>query len=128
VLRSLRILLRVEVKIFYASTLVAVAYTYPVGDTANQRMLNCAAQRVRRADRRRRQGFQPANGFPCLVSGAGRSTVDVMDAAEHWQAWLHRYGGDYLTDEARRAAYREFKANLAQLADVFSPEIEQDGR
>lgn len=35
-----------------------------------------------------------------------------MNAAEHWQAWLDRYGDDYATDEERRAAYRDFKANL----------------
>ncbi|WP_176470911.1 hypothetical protein [Mycobacterium avium] len=43
-----------------------------------------------------------------------------MDAAEHWRAWLDRYGDDYATDEERRAAYRDFKANLAELTDVFS--------
>jgi hypothetical protein len=49
-----------------------------------------------------------------------------MDAAEHWRAWLDKYGGDYATDEERRAAYRDFKANLAQLTDVFSAGDEQD--
>ena len=43
-----------------------------------------------------------------------------MDAATHWRAWLHRYGDDYSTDEERRAAYRDFKANLAQITDAFS--------
>ena len=43
-----------------------------------------------------------------------------MDAAEHWQAWLERYGADYTTDEGRRAAYRDFKDNLATLTQVFS--------
>jgi hypothetical protein len=35
-------------------------------------------------------------------------------------AWLHRYGDDYSTDEERRAAYRDFKANLARLTEMFS--------
>ena len=44
-----------------------------------------------------------------------------MDAGEHWQAWLQRYGADYATDEEeRRAAYRDFKANLARLTEMFS--------
>jgi hypothetical protein len=47
-----------------------------------------------------------------------------MDAAEHWAAWLHRYGADYGTDDERRAAYRDFKANLATITEVFSA----DGR
>jgi hypothetical protein len=45
-----------------------------------------------------------------------------MDAAEHWAAWLERYGADYATDNERRAAYRDFKANLATLREVFSNE------
>ena len=48
-----------------------------------------------------------------------RRTVGFVNAVEHWQAWLHRYGDDYSTDEERRAAYRDFKANLAALSDVF---------
>lgn len=43
-----------------------------------------------------------------------------MNAAEHWQAWLDRYGDDYATDEERRAAYRDFQANLAEVQRVFS--------
>lgn len=43
-----------------------------------------------------------------------------MDAAEHWAAWLHKYGADYGTDDERRAAYRDFKANLATITEVFS--------
>ena len=43
-----------------------------------------------------------------------------VDAAEHWQSWLQRYGADYATDEERRAAYRDFKANLARLTEMFS--------
>ncbi len=43
-----------------------------------------------------------------------------MDAGEHWQAWLERYGDDYATDEDRRAAYRDFKANLARYTEMFS--------
>jgi hypothetical protein len=50
----------------------------------------------------------------------GRSTVNIMNAAEHWQAWLDRYGADYATDEERRAAYRDFKANLADYTERFS--------
>jgi hypothetical protein len=34
--------------------------------------------------------------------------------------------GDYATDEQRRAAYRDFKANLATLTEVFSTEAEHD--
>ena len=43
-----------------------------------------------------------------------------MNDAEHWQAWLERYGADYNTHEERRAAYRDFKDNLATLTRVFS--------
>ena len=43
-----------------------------------------------------------------------------MNAAEHWQAWLDRYGDDYDTDEQRRAAYRDFHANRAEIQAVFS--------
>lgn len=43
-----------------------------------------------------------------------------MDAAEHWRAWVDRYGDDYTTDDERRAAYRDFKANLASVTEVFS--------
>lgn len=43
-----------------------------------------------------------------------------MEAGEHWQAWLDRYGADYDTGEQRRAAYRDFKANLARLTEMFS--------
>jgi hypothetical protein len=52
----------------------------------------------------------------------GRYTVGPMNAAEHWQAWLKRYGADYTTDEERRAAYRDFQDNLATLTEVFSNE------
>jgi len=45
-----------------------------------------------------------------------------LTAGEHWQAWLDRYGDDYDTDEERRAAYRDFKANLARLTEMFSRE------
>ncbi|WP_157897209.1 hypothetical protein [Mycobacteroides salmoniphilum] len=44
----------------------------------------------------------------------------VMTEAEHWQAWLDRYGADYATDEARRAAYRDFHTNLAALTEAFN--------
>lgn len=43
-----------------------------------------------------------------------------MSAAEHWQAWLDRYGDDYDTDDDRRAAYRDFQANRAEIHAVFS--------
>ncbi|HWF71627.1 MAG TPA: hypothetical protein VG187_19075 [Mycobacterium sp.] len=50
-----------------------------------------------------------------------------MNAAEHWQAWLHRYGDDYATDKERRAAYRDFKTNLASLKEVFSADNNDHG-
>jgi hypothetical protein len=57
----------------------------------------------------------------------GRHTVGLVNAAEeHWRAWLHRYGDDYATDEERRAAYHDFKANLAALTDVFSVDDDHD--
>ena len=43
-----------------------------------------------------------------------------VDAADHWHRWLDRYGDDYATDDDRRAAYRDFKANLAILDFVFN--------
>ena len=43
-----------------------------------------------------------------------------MNSAEHWTAWLQRYGADYATDDERRMAYRDFKANLAAITEVFS--------
>lgn len=43
-----------------------------------------------------------------------------MEADDHWQAWLERYGADYDTDAERRAAYRDFKGNLARLTEMFS--------
>lgn len=43
-----------------------------------------------------------------------------MNAAEHWRAWLERYGDGYATDEERQAAYNDFKANLGELRAVFS--------
>lgn len=51
-----------------------------------------------------------------------------MDAAEHWQAWLERYRDDYATDEERRAAYRDFKANLARLTEAADWHRERDSR
>jgi hypothetical protein len=50
-----------------------------------------------------------------------------MNAAEHWAAWLQRYGDDYSTDEERCAAYRHSKANLASLTDVFSAGNDRGG-
>ena len=56
-----------------------------------------------------------------------RHTVGEMEAntpqpgtAEHWAAWLDRYGDDYATDDERRAAYQDFKTNLTQMQAVFS--------
>lgn len=40
-------------------------------------------------------------------------------SAEHWAAWLDRYGDDYATDAERRAAYQDFKTNLAALQTAF---------
>jgi hypothetical protein len=51
---------------------------------------------------------------------APRRNVANVDAGEHWQAWLDRYGDDYSTDDERRAAYRDFQTNLAQLNAAFS--------
>lgn len=46
--------------------------------------------------------------------------MGTMNAAEHWTAWLQKYGDDYATDDERRAAYQDFKTNLATMQDVFS--------
>lgn len=54
------------------------------------------------------------------MSDEGPRSGSQMSAAEHWQAWLERYGDDYASDEERRAAYRDFHANLAELRAVFS--------
>lgn len=43
-----------------------------------------------------------------------------VNAIEHWRRWLERYGDDYASDEDRRAAYRDFKANLAILEFAFN--------
>ena len=43
-----------------------------------------------------------------------------MSAAQHWRAWLDRYGDDYATDDERRAAYQDFQTNLATMQAVFS--------
>lgn len=52
------------------------------------------------------------------------TAMSAMSAAEHWQAWLDRYGDDYATDEERRAAYRDFRANLAEMREVFGSNSE----
>jgi hypothetical protein len=49
-----------------------------------------------------------------------------MNDDEHWAAWLERYGDDYGDDEQRKAAYRDFKANLAELTAVFSDDTEHN--
>lgn len=41
-------------------------------------------------------------------------------SAEHWAAWLQRYGDDYTTDDERRAAYQDFRTNLTAMRDAFS--------
>nr|WP_249267203.1 hypothetical protein [Mycobacterium malmoense] len=30
-------------------------------------------------------------------------------SAEHWAAWLDKYGDDYATDDERRAAYQDLR-------------------
>ena len=40
-------------------------------------------------------------------------------SVEHWTAWLDRYGDDYATDDERRAAYQDFKTNLATMQAAF---------
>lgn len=54
--------------------------------------------------------------------------VTHLTAAEHWQAWLERYGDVYNTDEERRAAYSDFKAKLAEMRDVFGLENDPTGQ
>ena len=49
------------------------------------------------------------------------ATPPKPGSPEHWQVWLDRYGGDYATDAERRAAYDDFKTNLATMQAVFSP-------
>jgi hypothetical protein len=43
-----------------------------------------------------------------------------METDGHCEAWRDRHGADYDTDGQRRAAYRDFKANLARLTEMFS--------
>jgi hypothetical protein len=52
--------------------------------------------------------------------------MGLVKPAEHWQAWLDRYGDDYATDGERRAAYRDFNTNLAELTAVFSAGDDHD--
>ncbi|UUO02388.1 hypothetical protein M4D79_02435 [Mycolicibacterium novocastrense] len=54
------------------------------------------------------------------MTDEGPQSGSQMSAAEHWRAWLERYGDDYATEEERRAAYRDFQANLAEIRAVFS--------
>ena len=42
----------------------------------------------------------------------------TMSSAEHWQAWLERWGDAYDTDDERRAAYRDHQDELARMAAV----------
>jgi len=48
------------------------------------------------------------------------ATPPPPGSAEHWAAWLDRYGDDYATDHERRAAYQDFKTNLATMQAVFA--------
>lgn len=48
------------------------------------------------------------------------ATPPQPGSAEHWAAWLDRYGDDYATDDERRAAYQDFTTNLAEIHAVFS--------
>ncbi len=48
------------------------------------------------------------------------ATPPKPGSTEHWHAWLQRYGGDYTTDDERRAAYQDFTMNLATMQSVFS--------
>lgn len=44
-------------------------------------------------------------------------------SAEHWAAWLDRYGDHYATDgERRTAVYQDFMTNLAALQTTFGPQ------
>ena len=70
-----------------------------------------------------------------------RHTVESMNAntppapaippqpgsAEHWAAWLERYGDDYATDTERRAAYRDYQTTLATMQAVFGQRDPADG-
>src|SRR5260370_42565352 len=49
----------------------------------------------------------------------GRPTVGLVNAAEHWQAWLRRYGGHLATHEERPAPYRDLKAHRATPTQAF---------
>lgn len=48
------------------------------------------------------------------------ATPPQPGSAEHWAAWLERYGDDYNTHDERRAAYQDFQTNLATMQAVFS--------
>jgi hypothetical protein len=52
------------------------------------------------------------------VSTQLRARLD-SDSAMSATAWLDKHGGEYSTEEERRAAYRDFKANLAALHAIF---------
>lgn len=43
----------------------------------------------------------------------------TMNADDHWQAWLERWGDAYGTDEERRAAYRDHQAELSRMTAIF---------
>jgi len=48
------------------------------------------------------------------------ATPPQPGSAEHWAAWLDRYGDDYATPDERRTAYQDFQTNLATMQTVFS--------
>ena len=47
------------------------------------------------------------------------ATPPQPGSAEHWAAWLDRYGDDYTTHTERRDAYQDFQTNLAAMKAVF---------
>lgn len=67
-----------------------------------------APKRAARGNAARAPG-ETREDVPVSVGG---SIVEVMDGAEHWTAWLHRY--------------RDAKANLATLIDVFARREDHD--
>jgi hypothetical protein len=85
------------------------------------RVVVAAAQRAPEAARRWAE-----KGCWRVVSDpqeAENTVKHFMNAAENQAAWMRKFGGDYATDAERRAAYRDFKANLATLAEVFGQEM-----
>ncbi|MBS4728273.1 hypothetical protein MSM1_07930 [Mycobacterium sp. SM1] len=56
---------------------------------------------------------------PALVGRLGPVSYRGETLVGADAGWLARYGANYATDAERKAAYRDFKANLAALAEVF---------